>query len=365
MSVNSQLQDFAITHSHYVERYKAFELGKIRKIFKQSEADIRLSLLNADITDWSRARYERQLASVIEIQKAYNTEYLNTLRDDMRNFGGAEAKFQRNTIKDVLSIQQLNIVAPSAAQVWASAKFNPLLFEADTALDFMNFIGGVSEAKLQALTNTLRYGYVTGKTSAQIARDLVGTRTRRGAFNWTRNKVDTVVRTATNHMSQIARKEVYNQNVDLIKGYQWIATLDDRTTDICQYRDGKVWIFNETARDKYSGAELLDAEVYPPAHWGCRSATGPVLVSWQELGVEASEIPEATRASMDGSVPQKTTYREWLERQSAGTQKEVLGATRYKMYQSGEISINKFYGKDGRYLTLDQLEKMEYNIPKL
>lgn len=65
------------------------------------------------------------------------------------------------------------------------------------------------------------------------------------------------------------------------------------------------------------------------------------------------DIEGDTRASKDGQVSAKKDFAEWLDSQDAKTQKEVLGATRYKLFQEG-IKINQFVD-NGRVLTIDEL----------
>ena len=56
---------------------------------------------------------------------------------------------------------------------------------------------------------------------------------------------------------------------------------------------------------------------------------------------------------MNGYVDADITFDDWLKDQSAETQKEVLGATRYKLFQEG-VKINQFVD-NGRVLTIDEL----------
>jgi hypothetical protein len=48
------------------------------------------------------------------------------------------------------------------------------------------------------------------------------------------------------------------------------------------------------------------------------------------------------------------TYYDWLSKQSAATQKDVLGATRYDLWKKGGVNPDRFYD-DGRYMTLDEM----------
>ena len=85
-----------------------------------------------------------------------------------------------------------------------------------------------------------------------------------------------------------------------VSRYQFVATLDDRTSEICRSTDGMV--FN-----------LRDAEVginWPPLHSWCRSSTVPYIENADE---------DSTRAARDQHgrniyVPASMTYREWEEK---------------------------------------------------
>jgi len=61
---------------------------------------------------------------------------------------------------------------------------------------------------------------------------------------------------------------------------------------------------------------------------------------------------------MNGKVPEATTYHQWIKKQSAADQKEFLGPTRYKLWKSGKVKLDKFVN-DGQLLTLDELKVRE------
>jgi SPP1 gp7 family putative phage head morphogenesis protein len=88
----------------------------------------------------------------------------------------------------------------------------------------------------------------------------------------------------------------------------------------------------------------------------CRSTTCPVVKSWRELGIDIDEAPAGTRASMNGQVPEKTTYNDWLKGQPAKVQDDILGPGRGKLFRDGTHSVSNFVDrKTGRHYTLKEL----------
>lgn len=56
-------------------------------------------------------------------------------------------------------------------------------------------------------------------------------------------------------------------------------------------------------------------------------------------------------------MPQSTTYAEWLGRQSAARQDEILGPERGKLLRQDKLKLDDFYNDKGVFLTLEQLRE--------
>lgn len=125
----------------------------------------------------------------------------------------------------------------------------------------------------------------------------------------------------------------------------------------CRIRDRKQ--YSNTPAHKPLGHSLPWLAGPGRSHWGCRSAQTPVLKSLAELsGLDIGEDwPQSTRASMDGQVPQATTYGEWLQRQSPKRQDEVVGPTRGALMREGKLPFDALYTNRGEYLTLEKLRE--------
>jgi len=89
-----------------------------------------------------------------------------------------------------------------------------------------------------------------------------------------------------------------------------------------------------------------------------------IVKSYRELGIPASELTEAQKALIPNSTPVDTTYSQWFERQPNSIKKEVLGSVRWNVYQNNNLDVMSFYSRDGRKLTLKQLQDKNVTISK-
>lgn len=81
-----------------------------------------------------------------------------------------------------------------------------------------------------------------------------------------------------------------------------------------------------------------------------------VLKNADELGLD--DLPEGTRASIDGKVPASLSYGEWLKKQPVDVQNIVLGVSKAKLFRAG-VPIERFTDSNLQPLTLDQLRQTE------
>lgn len=193
------------------------------------------------------------------------------------------------------------------------------------------------------LVRNVKQGIIQGQTNKEIINRVTGTQSSSGVYGRMKNSVDTQVRTLTNNTVTQVREQTYEENRSRIKGVEWLATLDGRTSLICAGLDGQIFPINSGPR--------------PPAHFNCRSTTVPVLKGFSEFGLK--NPPASTRASLDGQVSADVKYPEWLKGQPKDIQLQVLGPTRRKLWLDGEIKIEKFTSKDLRPISVADLKKME------
>jgi len=170
----------------------------------------------------------------------------------------------------------------------------------------------------------------------------------RQQFGMARKEAERLARTEIMHASNAGLRQLYRDNADIVKRMQWCSTLDDRTCGQCAFLDGRRW--------------KEDNAPQPPVHANCRCLLTPVLASWREMGLPIDTDP-AYRASLNGYVPAQMNYREWFGEQGEAFQKAWLGPTRYELYKSGALKLDKMITGKG-FKTLDQLKKSGVKIPR-
>jgi SPP1 gp7 family putative phage head morphogenesis protein len=119
-------------------------------------------------------------------------------------------------------------------------------------------VGDYSNDILKRAQNILTSGLKSGAPINVIHKNI-----KAEMSDFTDKWVNTVVRTKTNESYNSARKIFWETDElakEIIVGYQYSAVLDDRTSDVCEWLDGR----------QFEKGEFTD-RVAPPLHFNCRS----------------------------------------------------------------------------------------------
>ena len=213
---------------------------------------------------------------------------------------------------------------------------------------------------VERVMDTVQAGIVQNETPTQVARRVFGSRKLQGADgarHITRRGAQTLANTAMAHVSNQVAAEFAQANAEIIGQEIFVATLDSRTTPVCRALDGKTYKPGEGP--------------VPPLHVNCRSRRVPT-VDGRAIG-ERPSVPVTERMlaglrgnerrarvqQLVGTVPAETTYQQWLGRQTAAFQDEVLGRTRGRLFRRGDLTLDRFVDYKGRQYTLDELRDRE------
>lgn len=356
-TVNERLRDGAISHAVDLHQYSNGVVRRLIALLNRTDADLFAQLTAAldrlPAESFTTERLEQMLFAV----RALNAQAYGSLGEQLavtlRAFVAYEVGFQSQAMESAFPLAvrgSVTFATVTPEVVYAGAMARPfqgvLLREA---------LAGLEAGRAKSIRDAIRIGYVESQTVPQIVQRLRGTRAKGyadGLFEAPRRHLEAITRTAISHTAAFTRERFHEANKSLIKALQWTSTLDSRTSEICILRDGKQY---SPEAHKPMGHQLPWLGGPGAAHWQCRSTSLPVTKSWRELGIDLPEKAASTRASMDGQVSADTTYGDWLNRQSAARQDEVLGATRGKLLRDGGLTVEKFANEKGRWLTLEEL----------
>lgn len=344
------LSNVAVRLQVYLERLKVGEVREFNKVLAQLDREVSkvlAALDGAPLSALDKRAVNAMLKKLERTQREIMSAQMDRFMPRLRALAGDTAKNEATALSMALSTTAAGAgVAAAGVQVgaaYAAALERPLSVNGELLEPFLR---EMTKREVTAVSALLRRAHTDGWTNQQITQTLRGTKalrysdgmlTRMGRHN------ATLVRTSMQHVASVARQEVWEANADILTGYRWVSTLDDRTTEQCAALDGMVF---------ERGAGPL-----PPIHMNCRSTTVAELDKRFKLLSEGR-----TRASMDGPVDANLTYYGWLKKQPSAFQDSVLGPTRGKLFRDGGLSAERFaqlsLSKTFQPLTLDEMRKL-------
>lgn len=323
------------------------QLGGLSKAERQAFAagkytTSRLKRLRGEIDAWAQA-----------LDEMIQAEWLETAEP----LAGYEASYAASVLTRTLD--GLPETGVTGAAVLQSAMQQPVMGELveDMLID-------IAEGTKARIYSRIRQGIAAGETNRDIIRALRGTPDmlfKDGLLEVTRRDAEMVVRTARNHLSNVAYDETYQAF-----GVAYVmdcATLDGRTSKYCAAADGR----------KH---KVGTNHPRPPYHPRCRTVQVPVIAEglmgsrpyvlamkvqgrdgkWKYRSIGNMTKAQRERAGLQvGQVKAATTYASWFASQSAAYQREWLGPSRYELYKTGKYPLDRFVDPTGREYSLEEL----------
>lgn len=267
-----------ISHQVWLQRNASHEVNELEPFIQQMRDEVRKQVLQFGDDNRTRQNLEKLLRDLEDILDGITTDWQDKLTEDLQALGGYEADW---TAKTLTANVDAEFVTPSPEQVWSAARWNPLALS-DKPADLFGMMAGWGDTEINRLVTGVKMGFVQGKTTRQIVKEVVGPG---GLADISQRNAATVIRTAINHVSTQARETTYKKNSDIVEKYEWVSTLDSRTSTICRSRDGQ----------KYD----IGKGPLPPAHPNC--LLGDTVVS------TCSRVSNVFKRSYKGVVVYITT----------------------------------------------------------
>ena len=358
-TTNTDIRDQLIAHQIQLFRFSRGLAGRINALLNRAEPELRARLkarleriaaLGFDPGPATTKRLIKTSQLIAEINRPTFKDINALIRKELVGLSIAETQFVAGIINDTLPVVAA-LAIPSPAElrgiVFARPFNNRIL---------RDWLATYSFGDRRRMMDEIRQGILFNETPTQIGTRIFGTRALGGADGVreiTRRGAQTLAQTATSAISNAVRSLLYKKNKRFIRREQYVATLDSRTTPICQSLDGELFP---------TGTGPI-----PPIHMNCRSIRVPVI-DGRKLGrrpanratereLRGLRGPARRRAveKLVGPVPGTTTYTDFLNGSSARFQDDVLGPARGKLFRAGEIDLKGFVDNSGDRFTLRQL----------
>ena len=213
-------------------------------------------------------------------------------------------------------------------------------------LTFSDRIWKNKKALIDILQKDLTRSIILGEDNTKIIKKVDD------VFHIGKNKAARLVMTESAFFSENARKKCFD-DLD-VKKYILVATLDSRTSEICQELDGK--ICNED--------EFKVGETAPPFHPWCRTTTAPYVERLYNKGFRSARDPETGKTY---TIPSNLTYKQWKEQyiDKNEVKKKAYDLTR-KSAQNHSSDFDQWQRyrnvlKDEVPNSLDKFQELKYN----
>ena len=388
-SVNNELRDLFLTHSVGLDRLTTGQVNKMGALLVDAEREL-IHGLTSRLKDISLGKVEgvgtgadttrairRATAESGQILHRYSPGLYAELEQDLAGLAQYEANFVQDRIEqaiptNVAPFAQIHSVRPEVLNALVTS--TPFMGQRLGAY-FGDGPKSFSKVVQRKIRKTIERNLAAGVAPAEMVRKM-----QRQGVNIARRELAAITRTATQHVLNEAAERVYERNAGkngVLKGVQWLSTLDVRTTlQFCVPRDHAVYDIKTKKGLNARGKRYPWLQGPGRIHWGCRSKGIPVTKSWKELGIKAKELDRRDRASMDGVVARETTAEDWMRAQLSSNAKVKVRIVEGRVVRNGVVvkpgrvrireitrrrQLERLYGKrkmqawaDGE-ITLDQM----------
>ncbi len=356
-TVNEALYTSTIKHQIGLFRLANAQVFQIAKLLDEVDKDLAAQIAKraaAGKSGFTSLRLEAMLKEIRGVTIEAYRLLEKRLREDLLDLADYEATWQQQALASALPIN-VSFLRPTREQLQA-AVFDTHMVGSTLTQE----VSQIAANRFKAIQGAVRLGFVEGQTIPQIVARVVGSAEEAGVLSVTRAQAASLVRTSVNHVATSARMRLLKANQDVVNGYLYTATLDGRTTARCASLDGKTFKLGEGP--------------LPPQHFGCRSCISPLTKGYEELGLKKKELdalPPATRASMNGQVPESQRFSQFLRaRDAAGDTQFVETWFRSHLGRNADdllatfranpaLDIDKLVTASGDPITLHGLAKLD------
>ena len=259
-------------------------------LVKQYNAEVK------KIADKGDYRELKPLSTVIKGSRL--TAFKNQLDMELSLLAADKEEMIGDTLQDIYKQASYKTIYNLSKQIGAQVAFDKI--DKKTALKAVrtnfggtNFSDSIWEDKAKLKLNLeqlIPQQFIIGSSSQEIARQI------RDRLNVSYRSAIRLARTETNFVANMGMEDTYKRAG--VQKYQILATLDSRTSDICQEMDGYIGELSKA----------VPGVNYPPFHPNCRTTTIPYF--------DDEEAEERIRRDEEGRnvFDKNMSYNQWVKK---------------------------------------------------
>ncbi len=316
---DSRLHDALTRHQVYLEGLK---LGYTQDFIDRTEKlrqDLRDAFREIEFDDLSfltRRELELFIRKLLLVQQAHYSVYTKELLDDLREFMDADTEMQAEVLRETQDYDKAALIALAALltakkrdRLWVTILNAPVPATGAVPEDMIAYFSAAGGLNIE---QAVRKAWANRATVTGTLNSLVGTARlnyRDGVIYRSIPQADGLVATILQHVAGIVQAATARTYFDR---YRWLSVLDDRTTQICESRNGNIYVYGKGP--------------LPPAHYRCRSHVEPY-----DGGDEFVD----------------ESFAEWLRRQPKNVQDDIMSGAQpgNKYEQAKPLTLAEFVGK--------------------
>ncbi|MCX8665976.1 hypothetical protein J3U11_11225 [Gilliamella sp. B2840] len=353
MTTNEKLLNEIIYHYVILQSYVSHLIQKSTSLINKSNRELMAKLYivldEMSHTNFQIKTLKSKLQADIEI-----TGLIQLINDELSKFSEYEYSYRLELLERLLPP---NVISKYKLQNIKSELLLSLIFNKPfQGMTLLDWLKKLEQDRINRVVNAIRNSYAQGDSNEQTLAKIKGTKDknyRDSVLAVVAVNAASIIKTAISNTSTTVQSVFAQKNDKIIKCKQWVSVLDNRTTPTCMIRDSLLYTLdNEPIRHNVPYGDGPGR-----IHFCCRSIETLVIRSFDEMGIIIND-EDVTRDSMEGQVPAKTSYLEWLKKQSHERQEQILGVERARMLRDGEITVDQFFTRDGHFLTLDELRRI-------
>lgn len=271
---SDELKEFKMTLEEFIEKAKNNADGRWTQQLNNVYYKTRVSRLEALLiqirqeVEMLTGKMQESIKELLE--NVYTDTYYRTLYELQKRIGiGVDfARIDKQALEKVLK------------EPWSGKNYSQRIWDNRDKL-------------VQELQTNLMQAFIRGDSIEQTTKIL------QERMKVSYSRAVRIVRTETSYIANQAAFDSYKAS-GIVKKYEYVATLDNRTSEICRSMDGKVF-------------KLTEAMVginFPPLHPHCRSTVVPYFDDEENVGERIARDNKGKTYY----VPADMTYEEWYNK---------------------------------------------------